>query len=47
VKSIEVQYGTQTHEGDVLKVWRCDSESADAFEIELDGNAAVSCLVVR
>ena len=47
VKSIEVQYGTQTHEGDTLKVWRCESENADAFEIEMDGSAAVSCLIVR
>ena len=47
VKSIEVRYGTQTHEGDVLKLWRCGSECADAFEIELDGKAAVSCLIER
>lgn len=47
VKSIEVQYGTQTHEGDRLEVWRCGSENADAFEIDIDGKAAVSCLVER
>lgn len=46
-RSIEVQYGAQTHEGDVLKLYKCGSEIADAFVIELDGSQVVSCLITR
>ena len=47
VRSIEVQYATQTHEGDRLSLFRCDSESSEAFLIEKDGETVVSCLINR
>ncbi len=47
VRSIEVQYATQTHEGDRLKIYRCDSETAEAFIIEKDDAPVVSCLIER
>jgi len=47
VSAIEVQYATQTHEGDMLEVYRCDAEGVDAFEIDIDGAKAVSCTIER
>ena len=47
VRAIEVQYATQTHEGDLLDVYSCGSEQAEAFVIELDGTKVVSCSVER
>ena len=47
VSAIEVQYATQTHEGDKLEVYRCDAEGVDAFEIDIDGAKAVSCTIER
>ena len=46
VKSIEVQYASQTHEGDRLSMYRCDSEN-DAYVIEKDGSKVVSCIITR
>jgi acyl-ACP thioesterase len=47
VRSVEVQYATQTHEGDRLSVYRCESGAAEAFTIEKDGQTVVSCLIDR
>ena len=47
VKSIEVRYAAQTHEDDRLCVYRCESEASEAFMIEKDGEAVVSCLIDR
>ena len=41
VRSIEVQYISQTHEGDRLELYRCDSDESDAYTIELDGETVV------
>ena len=46
VKTIEVQYAAQTHEGDRLSMYRCDSEN-DAYVIEKDGSKVVSCIITR
>ena len=46
VKAIEVQYAAQTHEGDRLSMYRCDSEN-DAYVIEKDGSKVVSCIITR
>ncbi len=45
VSAIEVQYVSQTHEGDSLELYRCDSQEADAYTIELDGQSVVNCLI--
>ena len=47
VSSIEVQYSAQTHEGDVLELYRCGSDDAEAYEIELGGEKVVSCIIER
>lgn len=47
VSAIEVQYAAQTYEGDMLEVYRCDSESCEAFVIEKDGTKVVSCMIER
>lgn len=56
VRAIEMQYAGQTHEGDVLRVYRCVSGETgtrgisgitNAFTIEHDGTKAVSCLIER
>ena len=46
VRTIEVQYAAQTHEGDILSVYRCSSEN-EAFVIEQDGAKVVSCIITR
>ena len=46
VRAIEVQYATQTHEGDRLSIYRCVSEN-EAYVIEKDGNKVVSCIMER
>ena len=46
VKTIEVQYAAQTHEGDRLMVYRCSSEN-EAYVIEKDGSKVVSCIITR
>ena len=46
VKSIEVQYAVQTHEGDRLSLYRCSSEN-EAYIIEKDGAKVVSCIITR
>lgn len=46
VKTIEVQYAAQTHEGDRLSMYRCDSEN-EAYVIEKDGGKVVSCIITR
>ena len=46
VRAIEVQYAAQTHEGDRLNMYRCDSEN-EAYMIEKDGAKVVSCIMVR
>ena len=46
VRTIEVQYAAQTHEGDKLSVYRCSSEN-EAFVIEQDGAKVVSCIITR
>ena len=46
IKAIEVQYAAQTHEGDRLSMYRCDSEN-DAYVIEKDGSKVVSCIITR
>jgi acyl-ACP thioesterase len=46
VRTIEVQYAAQTHEGDKLSVYRCNSEN-EAFVIEQDGAKVVSCIITR
>jgi acyl-CoA thioesterase FadM len=45
VRSIEVQYAAQTHEGDKLELYRCDTENEEAYVIELDGSRVVSCII--
>jgi len=47
VSMIEVQYAAQTHEGDVLELYRGVSGDGEAYEIELDGAKAVSCILER
>lgn len=47
VRSIEVQYAAQTHEGDKLELYRCDTENEEAYVIELDGSKVVSCIIER
>ena len=47
VRSIEVQYAAQTHEGDKLELYRCDTENEEAYVIELDGSRVVSCIIER
>ena len=47
VRSIEVQYAAQTHEGDKLELYRCDTEREEAYVIELDGSRVVSCIIER
>jgi acyl-ACP thioesterase len=50
VKAIEVQYATQTHEGDRLELYGCEpmsSEKMAAYVIELDGAKVVSCMIER
>jgi acyl-ACP thioesterase len=44
VSSIEVQYVNQTHEGDLLELYRCESQTADAYTIEMDGKTVMNCL---
>ena len=46
VKAIEVQYVAQTHEGDRLGMYHCDSEN-EAYMIEKDGSKVVSCIIYR
>ncbi len=46
VKAIEVQYAAQTHEGDRLSLYRCESEN-EAFVIEKEGAKVVSCIISR
>ena len=46
VKAIEVQYASQTHEGDRLSMHRCSSEN-EAYIIEKDGSKVVSCIITR
>ena len=46
VKAIEVQYVAQTHEGDRLSMYHCDSEN-EAYMIEKDGSKVVSCIIYR
>jgi len=46
VRAIEVQYAAQTHEGDRLSVYRCESEN-EAFVIEKEGAKVVSCIISR
>ena len=46
VKAIEVQYVAQTHEGDKLSMYHCDSEN-EAYMIEKDGSKVVSCIITR
>lgn len=46
VKAIEVQYVAQTHEGDKLSMYHCDSEN-EAYMIEKDGSKVVSCIIYR
>ena len=46
VRTIEVQYAAQTHEGDKLSVYRCSSEN-EAYLIEQDGAKVVSCIITR
>lgn len=46
VKAIEVQYVAQTHEGDRLSMYHCDSEN-EAYMIEKDGSKVVSCIITR
>ncbi|MBQ3290740.1 MAG: hypothetical protein IJH43_00010 [Mogibacterium sp.] len=45
VKSIEVQYVNQTHEGDTLELYRCESQETDAYTIELNGQTVVNCQI--
>ena len=49
VSAIEVQYVNQTHEGDLLRVYSCETGDADtdAFTIELDGRTVVNCQITR
>lgn len=47
VRGFEIQYVNQTHEGDTLSIYRCESESGEAFTIEHEGRTAINCLVVR
>lgn len=47
VKSIEVRYATQTHEGDRLSVYACEPGESEAYIIEKDGETVVSCLISR
>ena len=47
VRAIEVQYASQTHEGDSLKIYRCSAEESEAYTIEKDGEKVVSCMIVR
>ena len=47
VRSIEMRYAAQTHEGDVLSVYRCAPGDTEAFIIEKEGETVVSCLVSR
>ena len=47
VSAIEVQYAAQTHEGDVLELYRCEASEADAYVIELDSARAVNCIIER
>ena len=46
VRSIEVQYAAQTHEGDKLSIYRCSSDN-EAYVIEQDGTKVVSCIITR
>ena len=46
VKAIEVQYAAQTHEGDILSMYRCSSEN-EAYMIEKGGAKVVSCIITR
>ena len=45
IKTIEVQYVNQTHEGDKLAVYRCEGEGL--FTIQHDGRPAVNCIITR
>ena len=47
VRSIEVQYTNQTHEGDRLEVYKCDAGDSEAYLIEQGGQKVVSCLIER
>lgn len=47
VKSIEVQYASQTHEGDRLSVYGCEPGESEAYIIERDGETVVTCLIGR
>ncbi len=47
VRGFEIQYVNQTHEGDTLSVYRCESETGEAFTIEHEGRTAVNCLITR
>lgn len=47
VKAIEIQYVTQTHEDDTLKVYSCEAKESEAYTIELDGKTVVSCKIER
>lgn len=46
VRAIEVQYASQTHEGNKLSLYRCSSEN-EAYLIEMDGKKVVSCIITR
>lgn len=45
VHTIEVQYADQTHEGDLLELFRCDSQEGDAYTIELNGHPVANCQI--
>ena len=47
VSMIEMQYAAQTHEGDVLELYRSESDDTEMYEIELDGEKVVSCIIER
>lgn len=47
VRAVEVQYAAQTHEGDVLDMYRCESAASESYIIELDGEKVVSCSIDR
>lgn len=47
VRSIEVRYAGQTHEGDLLTVRRVVAEDRELFDVTLGDTVAVECEIVR
>ena len=47
VRSIEVRYAGQTHEGDVLSIRKAEQDGRELFDVALGDMIAVECEIIR